>query len=143
RNIRGEMRISPATTLEAILRPAPEHATVLGSGSALIETLARVRLSIDPGASRSAGSALAVVVGSEIYVSLEGIVDVAAERARLDKGIRTVSETVGFIEGTRGRPDFVERAPAEIVEKERQRLREQQALREKLEASLTWISSEG
>jgi valyl-tRNA synthetase len=68
------------------------------------------------------------------------VVDVAAERARLDKEIRKVAETVGFLEGKLGRADFVERAPAEIVEKERQRLREQQELRQKLEASLGWIS---
>jgi valyl-tRNA synthetase len=140
RNIRGEMRISPATTLTVTVRPAPEHAAVIGASSALIESLARVQLSIDPAALRPAGSALAVVRGSEIYVSLEGVVDVAAERARLDKEIRKVTEAVGFLEGKLARPEFVERAPAEIVDKERQRLAEQQAVREKLEASLAWIS---
>ena len=35
--------------------------------------------------------------------------------------------------------DFIERAPAEIVEKERQRLHEQRAMQAKLEASLGWI----
>ena len=144
RNIRGEMRISPATTLDVTARPVAEHAAVLGAASALIETLARVRLSIDPAASRPAGAALAVVGGAELYVSLEGVVDVAAERARLDKEIRKVAETVGFIEGKLARPEFVERAPAEIVEKERQRLAEQREVREKLEASLAWIrTSEG
>ena len=140
RNIRGEMRISPATTLDAIVRPSPEHAAVLATAAALVETLARTRLTVDPAASRPAGSALAVVRGSELYVSLEGVVDVAAERARLDKEIRKAAETVGFIEGKLARPEFVERAPAEIVEKERQRLAEQRELREKLEASLAWIS---
>ena len=140
RNIRGEMRISPATTLDAIVRPSPEHAAVLATAAALVETLARTRLTVNPAASRPAGSALAVVRGSELYVSLEGVVDVAAERARLDKEIRKATETVGFVEGKLARPEFVERAPAEIVEKERQRLAEQRELREKLEASLAWIS---
>jgi valyl-tRNA synthetase len=38
-----------------------------------------------------------------------------------------------------GRPDFVERAPAEIVEKEREKLAEQEALHAKLTASLGWL----
>ena len=50
------------------------------------------------------------------------------------------AETVGFIEGKLARADFVERAPAEIVEKERQRLAEQRELRDKLAASLAWVS---
>ncbi|MBI4594190.1 MAG: hypothetical protein HY728_08235, partial [Candidatus Rokubacteria bacterium] len=52
-----------------------------------------------------------------------------------------VAEGVGFIESKLGRREFVERAPAAIVEKERERLAEQQRLRAKLEASLAWISA--
>jgi valyl-tRNA synthetase len=52
-----------------------------------------------------------------------------------------VTESIAFIEGKLARADFVERAPGEIVDKERQRLREQQDLRQKLEASLGWIRS--
>jgi valyl-tRNA synthetase len=99
---------------------------------------------VDPAATRPPTSALAVVGTGELYVDLAGVVDVAAERTRLEKEIRKVTETIGFLEGKLARADFVERAPAEIVEKERNRLAEQQQLREKLEASLGWIStSEG
>src|SRR5439155_20792591 len=88
----------------------------------LIETLARARLRIDPRASRPRNSALAVVAGSEIYVELAGVIDPAAERARLQKEIGVVTERIEFLKAKLARPEFVERAPAEIVARERERL---------------------
>ena len=111
------------------------------TNAALIGALARCEARVDAEAPRPPTSALAVLGSAELYVDLAGVVDVAAERARLDKEIRKVTEAVGFIEGKLARPEFVERAPAEIVDKERQRLAEGQELRQKLEASLAWISA--
>jgi len=97
-------------------------------------------LTVDPGASRPAASALAVIGPSEIYVDLAGVVDLAGERARLEKELKRATDTLAFLEAKLARPEFVERAPAEVVEKERDRLAEQQQLRQKLEASLAWLS---
>jgi valyl-tRNA synthetase len=142
RTIRGEMRISPAVTLTVTVRPAPEHAAVLGAASGLVEALARARLTLDPAAARPAGTALAVAGGSEVYVALEGIVDLAAERARLAKEIARAEETIRFLEGKLAKPEFVERAPADVVERERERLGDHQEVRAKLAASLAWIADE-
>jgi valyl-tRNA synthetase len=139
RNIRGEMRIAPGARLAVLLRPASEHAEVIEAHRALVETLARCRLTLDPRATRPSGSALAVVGRSEIYVQLAGVVDFAGERARLDKEIRRAAELIAFLEAKLGRADFVERAPAEVVTKERERLGEQRRLKAKLEASLAAI----
>src|SRR5207244_11290971 len=107
----------------------------------VIGALPRPDVRVEPEATRPPTSAHAVVGSDDLYIPLAGLVDLAAERVRLDKEIRKVTETVGFIEGKLARPEFVERAPADIVEKERQRLAEQRELREKLEASLAWIGS--
>ncbi len=139
RNIRGEMRVAPGATLDVRLRPAPEHTEVLGGHRALVEALARCRLTLDPRATRPSGSALAVVGRSELYVMLAGVVDFAGERVRLDKEIRRATEQIAFFEAKLGRPDFVERAPAEVVTKERERLDEQRRLLDKLKASLAAI----
>jgi valyl-tRNA synthetase len=80
-----------------------------------------------------------VVGESEIYVDLTGIVDLAAERERLTKEIKRAEEAIGFARAKLQRPDFTERAPAEIVTKERDRLAQQEALRAKLVASLAWV----
>jgi valyl-tRNA synthetase len=66
-------------------------------------------------------------------------VDFAGERVRLDKEVRRASEQITFLESKLGRADFVERAPAEVVAKERERLEEQRRLKAKLEASLASI----
>jgi valyl-tRNA synthetase len=142
RNIRGEMRIAPGVTLEVTLRPVGKHEALFAAQAPLIEALARGRLTSDPRARRPAGSALAVVGPSEIYVKLAGVVDLIAERARLEKEIKRAADAVAFLEAKLARPEFVERAPAPVVEKERQRLAEQRQLQAKLEGSLAWIREE-
>jgi valyl-tRNA synthetase len=97
-------------------------------------------MTLDAAASRPVGSALAVVGDTEVYVDLAGVIDVAAERQRLEKEIRKASETITFLESKLARPEFVERAPAEIVERERERLADERARGAKLEASLGWLS---
>jgi valyl-tRNA synthetase len=139
RNIRGEMRLSPAQVLGATIKASVADEPVLRAGSALIETLARARLIIDPQASRPRASALGIVGQSEIYVELEGLVDLGAERQRLEKEIKRVADAIAFTRGKLSRPDFTERAPAEIVDKERDKLVEQEALHAKLVASLSWV----
>jgi len=52
-------------------------------------------------------------------------------------------ETLAFLRGKLGRPEFVERAPAEVVQRERDRLASEEALRAKLTASLGSIDDAG
>jgi valyl-tRNA synthetase len=139
RNIRGEMRIPPGTTLAATLRPSRDGGAVFTANQALVDTLARARLVVDPQATRPRNSAMAVIDGAELYVDLTGVVDLAGERQRLEKEIKRAAETVEFLKGKLARPEFAERAPAEIVARERERLSEQEALRAKLQASLAWV----
>jgi valyl-tRNA synthetase len=140
RNIRGEMRVPPAQTLHATVRAAGEHARTFDATRRMVEALARVQMTLDPAASRPAGAALAVVGGSEIYVDLAGVIDVAGERQRLEKEIRKATETITFLQSKLARPEFVERAPAEVVERERERLAAERERAAKLEASLGWLS---
>jgi valyl-tRNA synthetase len=139
RNIRGEMRISPAQMLTVTVKAAPADESLLHEYATLIATLARARVTIDPGATRPRAGALGVAGQSELYVELAGLVDLAAERTRLDKEIKRTAEVIAFTRGKLARPDFTERAPAEVVEKEREKLAEHQALHDKLVASLSWI----
>ena len=143
RNIRGEMRIAPGVTLPATLRPSPDVRELFTVNGALIDTLARVRLTVDPGATRPRSSAMAVIGTSELYVDLAGVVDLAAERQRIEKEIRRAAESVEFLRSKLARTEFAERAPAEIVARERERLTEQEALSARLVASLSWVDDGG
>src|SRR5262245_5798147 len=139
RNIRGEMRISPAQSLTVTVKAAPADEPLLREYTALVDTLARARVTVDPAATRPRASALGVAGQSELYVELAGLVDLAAERQRLDKEIKRSADVIAFTRAKLARADFTERAPAEVVEKERDKLAEHQALHDKLVASLSWI----
>ena len=115
-------------------------AATLREAAPLMGTLARASITVDPGAVRPPQSALAVAQGAEVYVRLEGVVDLAAERQRLGKEIDKAAKEIAFLEGKLARPDFVERAPADILARERERLSEQYAVREKLTASLAALT---
>ncbi|HEY7521052.1 MAG TPA: valine--tRNA ligase [Methylomirabilota bacterium] len=140
RNIRGEMRVAPGVTLTVIVKPGPDApAALVRAHAPLIQTLARAVVTVDPQASRPRSSALGVLGDLEVYVALEGVVDLSAERQRLEKEIKRADEAIAFGRAKLSRPEFAERAPAEIVDKEREKVAQQEALREKLVASLSWV----
>jgi valyl-tRNA synthetase len=139
RAIRGEMRVPPGATLAVTARTAGAHTTLLREQAPLVQALGRAALTVDPHASRPRNSALGVVGATEIYVALEGVVDLASERQRLEKEIRRAEEAIAFARAKLARPDFAERAPAEIVDKEREKVVQQEALRDKLVTSLGWV----
>ncbi|KRT73965.1 MAG: valyl-tRNA synthetase, valyl-tRNA synthetase [Candidatus Rokubacteria bacterium CSP1-6] len=137
RNIRGEMRIPPSTTLQAVLRPGSRQATkLLASHAPLVQTLARCEATVDPRAKRPPASAMAIAGGVECFVPLEGLVDLEAELQRLRKELRKVEEQLSFIEGKLRNREFKAKAPAEVVEREKGRLVEQREIRAKLHSSL-------
>ena len=71
---------------------------------------------------------------------LAGVVDLAAERLRLAREIQKAEDEIAFVETRLARPEFVKRAPAEVVERERARLEEHRRRRAKLRESLRWIA---
>ncbi len=137
RTVRSESRISPAVELAVTVRPAsPDVAAALEGSAGVIGSLARAVMSVSADAARPAGSAVAATPSGDVFVRLEGVVDFGAEKQRLRKEIDRARKEIAFLEGKLGRPEFVERAPAEVVERERERLTEQRQTEQKLSASL-------
>jgi valyl-tRNA synthetase len=139
RTIRSESRISPSVELRVDVRPGPAGVEALQAAAPLIGALARAAIQVSPEAARPAQSAHAVAGDADVFVRLEGVVDLAAEKNRLLKEIERANKEIAFLEGKLARPEFVERAPAEVVERERARLAEQQRIHEKLSTSLAAI----
>ncbi|MCC5070460.1 valine--tRNA ligase [Xanthomonas campestris] len=74
-------------------------------------------------ANQEAPPAAAAIVGElTLLVPLEGLVDMDAERTRLDKEIKRVESEIGKCNGKLGNATFVQNAPAAVVEQERARL---------------------
>ena len=103
----------------------------------LVKTLANVRaLQIGPDVKKPTHTATAVVGGEEVYVPLEGLIDFEAERKRLEDRIAKERAFLGGIEKKLANEKFVERAPAEVVERERARADEVRATIAALEKNL-------
>jgi valyl-tRNA synthetase len=139
RNIRGEMNVPFKTAFGDVeigaLEPAA-HATVLAE-LPRIERLSYATLAVAAagrGAGKRGGSAVAVGDGFELRVGLAGAIDLAAEGARIAKELSKVEQDLAGIERKLANPSFVERAPAEVVEKDRARSEELRDKRRKLEA---------
>jgi valyl-tRNA synthetase len=137
RNLRSELQIPPSRTLTAIVRPpAGTVAASLEEAAAAVAALARAEIQVDPAATRPPRSLLAIAEGCEVYVPVEGVVDIEAERGRLSRELRRVEEDLGRTEAKLAREDFRQRAPAEVVAREEARRTEQRALQDKLREGL-------
>jgi valyl-tRNA synthetase len=137
RNVRSEMQIPPGRTLQVIVRPpAAARAAVLEDARPALAALARAELSVDPAAARPPRSALAMAEGAEVYVPLEGVIDLSAESRRLARELARAGEEIARLDAKLARAEFRERAPAEVVQREEARLVEQRALQAKLRDAL-------
>jgi valyl-tRNA synthetase len=141
RSVRSESRIAPSAEVAVTVRPGdPDARAVIEEAAGLIGALSRSRVTVATDGARPAHSAHAVAGAADVYVHLEGVLDLAAERTRLAREIEKAGREIAFLEGKLARPEFVQRAPAEVVERERARLAEQRQVREKLAASLGAIA---
>jgi len=141
RNARAEYKVEPGRRIEAIIAAGEEHELLTGQRDILI-TLARLdadKLHIARTLEAKPTQALALVVGGvEIYLPLAGMVDLTKERQRLAREIEEVAEGIARSEALLANEDFLAKAPAHVVERERVKLadyrRRQAKLRERLES---------
>ena len=126
RSIRGETGISPATVLDVAIKVTdPALKDLLEANSAHIRDLARtgqVRF-ISDDADRPKKCALSVRKGLEVYVPLEGVIDIDKELDRLSKQMAKVRKELEEKDKKLNNPNFREKAKPEVVE-EQLRIRE-------------------
>ncbi|HEY1086935.1 MAG TPA: class I tRNA ligase family protein, partial [Archangium sp.] len=126
RTIRGESQLSPAIKVEAHVQTnsAQVRETITRCRDYVVQ-LARVStLHVSELTTKPPQAAAEILADMEIYVPLAGIVDLAEERERLKKEIEKAEKEIAGIEGRLSKPDFVARAPAEVVAKDRARVDE-------------------
>jgi valyl-tRNA synthetase len=140
RNIRGEMTIPPGKEISVVVRTADQkRAQQIERYSGYLRQLARVSsLSSVLDGTPPPHAASSVVEGVEIFVPLEGLIDLDIERARLGK---EVSRVTNLLESTRkklGSDGFVQRAPEEVIRKEHEKMdrltKDMEKLRKNLES---------
>ncbi len=123
RAIRADYNLHPSAKLSAIiLTDKPEILKLFEETSEIIKLLARVEeLRLRLGGERPKGAASAVLEEAEIFVPLEGLVNVEAELKKLAKEEEKVLKELSRVKGRLENENFLKKAPAEVIEKERER----------------------
>ncbi len=138
RQIRGEMNIPPSRPLRAFVADASEQDLKrLQKHQTTLQKLARLESiqPLDSGAS-APESAMALAGSMKILIPLAGLIDKAAEIARLNKLLDGLNQDIQRAEGKLSNERFVVRAPAAVVEKEKTKLAGFQAQAEELKQQL-------
>ena len=134
RSARTELNVPPGAKLGyAVEGAGPDTLARLAGNAAAIERLAR----IVPGQAEASGGRLQLVHADATYVlPLAGIIDLAAEKARLEKAIATAAKERDALAGRLASPGFAEKAKPEAVEKAREDHAARSAEAERLGAAL-------
>jgi valyl-tRNA synthetase len=135
RKIRSEMDIAPGKALPVLLQNASQQdRDIFTSNQAFINSLAKLEstewLAAD---SKAPESATALVGEMQILIPLAGLIDKQAELARLEKEIAKLTVNLDKGHAKLQNSGFVDKAPAAVVEKERQRVEEMARARQQLE----------
>jgi len=139
RNIRGEMGIPPLTQLTIILIADDEEtAAALREHLGFIKDLARVKeAQIVVQGERPRAAATALANGVEVFVPLEGVIeDPHKEQQRLTKELTRLLADLDLTQSKLANEAFLQKAPSDKVQKEREKLQEFSILKEKLEQRL-------
>lgn len=139
RNLKAEYDLSTNKKVRFIIKPAaiaPDMdlcarlALLAGAQSATVDTAYEA----------PKGTPTALTPLGELFLPLEGLVDVEAERARLGKEIEKITKEIQKSNAKLGNASFVDRAPAAVVEQERARLADWEAKKSQLEAMLSSLN---
>jgi len=137
RAVRSEMRVPPSVLAPILLRDA--DAESLGRVARWIEAIRRLARAseVSPLAGDvPRGSAQAVLGGITIVLPLAELIDLSAERARLEKDRARALDEAAKVAGKLGNESFVSRAKPEVVQENRDRLAAFEAEAERLAAAL-------
>jgi valyl-tRNA synthetase len=132
RSLRAELGVAPSQSVEAAVLGARN-----GFAAGYVEALARATVRRD----RPEGKALTALAGGlEVLLPVAGLMDVERERARLQGELAGLEKELARVNGKLGNPSFIERAPAEVVEKERAILAELTEKKAKLTERLVLVA---
>jgi valyl-tRNA synthetase len=141
RTVRAEMNVPPSLLAPVLLKDAAAES--LARGRRWIEAIGRLARASSFDAlvgEVPRGAAQAVVGEATVVLPLAGLIDLDAERARLQKERAKAAKEAEAVERKLGNADFVARAPVEVVEENRERLMVARAEIARLDAALRRIA---
>jgi valyl-tRNA synthetase len=136
RSVRTEMNVAPAMQIPLLLTGvSAATAQRAQRWSDVIKRMGRIS---DIGTESAAprGAVQLLVRGETVALPLKGIVDLGAEKLRLEKEDQKAAADIARIDAKLGNPDFIARAPEEVVEGDREKREEAVARRAKIQEAL-------
>ena len=124
RRIRGEMNIAPGKPLAVLLQNGSDSdkSYVAGNSNYLLKLGRLESINWLSAADIAPESAIAIVGDMKILIPMQGLIDKQAELARLEKEIQKIEKELPRIEGKLNNPAFVDKAPEEVIAKEKDKL---------------------
>ncbi len=137
REIRSEYKVEPGKRIQAIMAPGNQE-NQLSQYSYVFGRLCNVEdvQLIANDAAAPANSASAVIGDTTIYLPLEGMLDIDKECERLRKELAENAENIKRVQGKLANESFVNKAPEQVVQRERDRLAEYEAETQKIQELL-------
>jgi len=142
RNIRAETNVPPSAPLRVVMRTHNDLLSdTLQQQRWILTKLQRMEsLVIATNADKPGVSASAVVAGIEIFVPLEGLIDLGKEKDRILKEIQRLESFKASIEAKLSNEKFMGRAPEDVVQNERNKARDTEQNLEKLREQLSELN---
>ena len=142
RNIRAEMGVPPARQATVLLRVEDDKLLQQMEENRSLLDLAKVdRVVMGREVEKTKTSATAVVKDVEVFVPLEGLIDLDAERQRLQREVERISGLLDAVRKKLSNEQFVRKAPQEVVGRERSKEEELGQQLEKLNQNLKMLSA--
>jgi valyl-tRNA synthetase len=140
RNLRAEVKLPPQKTAPSVsLRLKNEAKTaVVRENDDMIRLLAKVdEIELAPfGAPKPAKSIATVTSDWELFFPVGGMMDIGREIARFEEELKKLDADMKRVAGKLGNENFIQKAPAEVVEKEKTALTEGEARKRRIEENL-------
>ncbi len=142
RSARAQMNVPAGLTVPVVLVEADAGArAALARNGALIRRLARIEEPAEGPAPR--GAVTVPLPGATFALPLAGLIDIAAETARMEKGLRRAEQEAAALRGRLSNPGFLASAPEEVVEEARATLAAKEAEAAQLRAALARLAEVG
>lgn len=133
RNIRGEMNLPPSKTINVFLKSDQ----LTSEQSKYIKSLVKIdELVVDVNMNKPKASASAVVKGCDIFIPLEGLIDLDVERSRIEKEMTRLSASLESVKKKLSNENFVAKAPSDVIERERIKMNDWEKAIEKFKSIL-------
>ncbi|MBN1411837.1 MAG: class I tRNA ligase family protein, partial [Spirochaetales bacterium] len=141
REVRAARNIPPKEEVVVTIKAQESQMNILGQHSGIVKELARVKeINLDPAAKRMAGAASNIV--NECMIFIHNAIDDSAEKKRLSAALEAVEKDIRGCENKLKNANFVNKAPADVVNKQKEKLEELKTNRQAITVNLKELETE-